>query len=121
MKQIKLIIFLLGMMSFGANAQSPVSKQHSASNDGTSVQAKMIAIQGCEELNIQLTELFGKDYTVSNPKVVAQLQKNIANQNASRCIRKKSLYGVYGEDYVNHLDLINNGPSYNNQLKNATK
>ena len=121
MKQINLIIFLIGMISFAANAQTRSSQQANPAHAGTSVQAKMIAIQGCEELNIQLTELFGKDYSVSNPKVVAQLQKNIADQNASRCIRKKSLYGVYGEDYVNHLDLINNGPSYNNQLKNATK
>lgn len=121
MKQIKLIVFLLGMISFATTAQTRSSQPQTSSKVGTSVEAKMIQIQSCEELNIQLTELFGKDYSVSNPKVVAQLQKNIADQNASRCIRKKSLFGVYGEDYVNHLDLINNGPSYNNQLKNATK
>ncbi|MBK7692516.1 MAG: hypothetical protein IPK62_01495 [Bacteroidetes bacterium] len=121
MKRFALISIFIGLLCINVSAQTRASQQVAPAKEGTSIQAKMNAIQGCEELNIQLTELFGKNYSITNPKVLAQLQKNIADVNASRCIRKKSLYGVYGEDYVNHLDLINNGPSYNNQLKNATK
>ncbi len=121
MKHLSLFFILMWLFSMNITAQNRSSQQVVAGKEVTSIQTKMNAIQGCEELNIQLTELFGKNYSITNPKVLAQLQKNIADVNASRCIRKKSLYGVYGEDYVNHLDLINNGPSYNNQLKNATK
>ena len=67
----------------------------------------MTAIKDCPELDKQLTELFGKNYSISDSRVVTQLEKNIANPKASGCIRKKSLYGIYGEEYVSKLYLIN--------------
>ena len=83
----------------------------------TSYDQKMATVKSCPELNEQLTKLFGKDFTISDPKVNAQLEKNIADKNASTCIRKKSLYGIYGEDYINHLHLINNTANTNSNTK----
>jgi hypothetical protein len=40
--------------------------------------------------------------------VIAKIQKNITDEKASPCIRKNSLYVVYGEKYADHLDLISN-------------
>ena len=72
----------------------------------------MNAIKGCNDLNTQLISLFGEKYSLNDAKVIAQLQKNISDKNASERIRKSSLFAIYGSDYINHIDKIssNNSP-----------
>ncbi len=114
----KIIPFLLFITTFCFSASSQTSIRHKAvsTNDPTYHQ-KMITIQGCEDLNNQLTKLFGKDYTIANQKVMDQLEKNIVDKNASRCIRKKSLYGLYDAAYINKLYLIDDQQSQNSNPK----
>lgn len=66
------------------------------------------AIKDCPDLDKQLAILFGADYSLSNPKVKEQLQKNISDKKQNRCIRKSSLKVIYGTDYVRKLYLIDN-------------
>lgn len=108
MKQIKLILFLFGMVSFSAFAQN--RNQQSASTSQAGVQQTEIsgAIKDCPDLQKQLIQLFGADYTVNSPKVKEQLQKNITDKKQNRCVRKSSLKAIYGTDYVNKLYLIDN-------------
>lgn len=104
-----IFLFIVGIVFCNesiAQQRKIIAKQTMQSNNDFI--KKMNEIKGCEELNIQLTNLFGENYTIKNKKVITQLQKNIADKNASRCIRKKSLFGLYGDDYVNQLHLINN-------------
>ena len=107
MKRIFYTLLFISGFCFTAGAQIQNSKQTGTPTQITSHNDKMNFIKSCEELNEQLTRLFGKNYTIADARVVEQLEKNIADKKASRCIRKKSLYGIYGEDYVNHLHLIN--------------
>ncbi len=116
MKKILYTLLLVGGFCLSANAQVQNSRQATNVKE-TSFNEKMTAVRSCEELNEQLTKLFGKNYTIADAKVMAQLQKNIADKNASRCIRKKSLYGVYGEDYVNKVYLINDDGQISNSKK----
>ncbi len=118
------ILLLFGCLCPNAEAQIQQTgqKPNSVSSAATSVSSrvtnydeKMKTIKSCPELNEQLSAMFGSNYTISDPKVVAQLEKNIADAKASTCIRKKSLYGIYGEEYVHYLHLIN--PSTQNKTK----
>jgi hypothetical protein len=68
----------------------------------------METIKSCPELQQQLTTLFGENFKLDDPKVIAKIQKNITDEKASTCIRKNSLYVVYGEKYSEHLDLLSN-------------
>jgi type VI protein secretion system component VasK len=111
MKQIKLIVFLLGMISFYASAQTQSSKSNAAANAGTSLQAKMDAVHSCSDLQNQLVRLFGESYSLNDKKVVSQLEKNINDKAASNCIRKSSLFAIYGNDYAKHLDRISQSPT----------
>ena len=103
MKKIKLIIFLLGMVSFVGTAQAQTK---SAANAATVFSAKMDAIKSCGDLQNQLIRLCGDSYSLNNKKVVSQLEKNIDDQDASFCIRKSSLFAIYGDDYAMHLNRI---------------
>ncbi|MBK7040641.1 MAG: hypothetical protein IPH46_09260 [Bacteroidetes bacterium] len=64
------------------------------------------AAKECKELDKQLTTLFGADYSLTDPKVIAQLQKNIDDKNASPAIRKYSLFVAYGSEYTQHVNRI---------------
>lgn len=103
-------LLLVGGFCLSANAQVQTSRQNVTSSNVSNVleDKKMAEIKDCPELDKQLSELFGKAYNLSDPKVKVQLEKNVMNTSASMCIRKKSLYGIYGEEYISKLHLINN-------------
>lgn len=96
---------------FGALPYVQAQRANTGNNSAASAvyQKKVDEVKACEELNLQLTKLFGAQYSLRDERVQAQLKRNIRDKQASRCIRKKSLYAIYGEDYVNHLELINDG------------
>ena len=112
MKKILTLGLLFGGLSLPLSAQQRHSSSGSASAPQTQTTEKMQAIMNCEELYLQLTDKFGKNFSLNDKKVLAQLEANVGNREASRCIRKKSLYALYGEDYVNHLELINDGKTH---------
>ena len=103
MKKIKLIMFFVLFFCFQGFAQ----KSHFNTATGVE-QIKMEKIKGCPELQQQLVSLFGANFKLDDPKVIAKIEKNIKDDKASPCIRKNSLYAVYGEKYSDHLDLISN-------------
>ena len=71
----------------------------------------MDAIKSCGDLQNQLVRLFGEAYSLNDKKVVLQLERNINDKDASICIRKSSLFAIYGNDYANHLDRISQAPA----------
>ena len=101
MNKIKLIVFFMLFLCFQGFAQK--SRFNTAT--GTE-QIKMEKIKGCPELQQQLVTLFGANFKLDDPKVIAKIEKNITDEKASPCIRKNSLYAVYGEKYSEHLNLI---------------
>lgn len=101
---LTLLVLTLGLQS-NLFAQS----QHSGTTSrpqSAEMNQKLEYVKDCPALVKQLTEMFGQSYSLEQPKVLAQLQQNIANPNEDRCIRKASLKVVYGADYVNKLHLI---------------
>lgn len=110
MRRLFYTLLLMGGFCLSTYAQTPNSRQSvaSASTNVSNYDLKMAALKSCPELHQQLLTLVGGMYTVSDPKVIAQLNANIENKAASACVREQSLFGIYGEDYVNHLDLIGN-------------
>ncbi len=106
MKQIKLLVFLLSMISCSAMAQNRSGTANTGAQPVTVAQEKLDAIKSCGDLQNQLTGLFGKSFSLEDKKVVTQLQKNIADKNASICVRKNSLFALYGKDYAKHLSEI---------------
>ncbi|MBK9482343.1 MAG: hypothetical protein IPO02_10280 [Bacteroidetes bacterium] len=103
MIKIKLLICLMFVFTLQAFAQ-----KSNLGSQPISERAKMENIKSCPELQQQLTTLFGENFKLDDPKVIAKIQKNITDEKASTCIRKNSLYVVYGEKYADHLDLISN-------------
>jgi len=103
MKKIFQTLLMLCMITSVAFAQ-----KSNLGSQANSEQAKKETIKSCPELQQQLTTLFGENFKLDDPKVIAKIQKNITDEKASTCIRKNSLYVVYGEKYADHLDLISN-------------
>ncbi len=116
MKKITLFLFLCGVITFSANAQNqtPVrSSRSSVSVSASDISPESLtkrseAVHHCKDLNEQLIKLFGADYSIADSKVRTQLERNIYDKKASNCIRKNSLYAVYGEEYVKYVHLIQN-------------
>ncbi len=106
MKKIILAVFLLGIFIFAIMAQEQASQTKSAANVDAIFQLKMDVIKSCADLQNQLIRLCGDSYSLNNKKVVSQLEKNIDDQDASICIRKSSLFAIYGDDYAMHLNRI---------------
>jgi hypothetical protein len=106
MKKLKLILLLMGMISCSAFAQNRASQSPPNAAVASTTQVKMDAIKSCGDLQNQLVTLFGEAFSLSDSKVLDQLNRNINDQNASVCIRKSSLYAIYGDDYVKHLNRI---------------
>lgn len=101
-----MILFML----FGTLGLVRAQQANSSTGSSSAIyQKKVNEVKSCEELNLQLSKLFGADYSLLDQRVKAQLERNIRDKQASRCIRKKSLYAIYGEDYSKHLELINDG------------
>lgn len=100
------MVFLFGALPY---VQAQRANTGSTGTNSAIYQKKVNEVKAYEELNLQLTKLFGANYSLQDERVQAQLQRNIRDKQASRCIRKKSLYAIYGEDYGNHLELINDG------------
>ena len=102
-------MFLLLIFSLQSFAQ-----RSNQTNTATKVNAEISntqdeisnALKACPDLDKQLITLFGNDYTIQTPGVKSQLEKNIADKNMNRCIRKNSLKAFYGKDYINKLYLI---------------
>jgi len=106
MKKILNILLLSGIF-LSANAQQV--KRLGENSTTNSVSAQLLnAVNSCQELNQQLSSMFGRQYSLDNPQVMAQLEKNIKDVEASACIRKVSLYVKYGNDYSKHLNEISN-------------
>ena len=117
----KLLYTFLVLCGFCLSASAQNSSRQinvSTNNHVVSSNEKLIAVQGCAELDNQLAVKFGKSYTITDPNVVAQLQKNIADANLPKEIRKASLFAIYGDDYVNKLHLITNNV---NQISTQNK
>ena len=109
MIRFKLILFLMAMFSFSAFAQNRQQQStFTAPQAGIKQSEISAALKDCPELDKQLTQLFGAGYTIENPKVKEQLQKNIADKNQNRYVRKSSLKAFYGTDYISKLYLIEN-------------
>ena len=113
MKQKTILLFLLSVISFSVSAQKSSSTTQNAVATRAASESKMNTLNGNGELNAQLTTLFGASYSVKDAKVIAQLQKNISDKSASERIRKSSLFAIYGNDYINHLDKISSSNSPN--------
>ena len=84
------------------------AQKSSMGSQASSEQAKKETIKSCPELQQQLVAQFGENFKFDDQKVIAKIQKNITDEKASPCIRKNSLYVVYGEKYTEHLDLLSN-------------
>ena len=113
MKQKTILLFLLSVISFSVSAQKSSSNKQNTVAAKVASETKMNTTNENDELHTQLTTLFGKSYSVKDAKVIAQLQKNISDKNASERIRKSSLFAIYGNDYINHLDKISSSNSPN--------
>lgn len=86
MKKVLYILLVFSSICSVARAQN---------NSGQSnVDKNMAAIQNCKELNIQLTQLFGKEFSLSNPAVIKQLKKNMQESDRSKCDVKVSTFVV---------------------------
>ena len=106
MKKTILSIIAFSVLSIVAVAQNKTNSRTTA-NSPTEVSAtQKNAAKECKELDKQLTTLFGADYSLTDPKVIAQLQKNIDDKNASPVIRKYSLFVAYGTEYTQHVNRI---------------
>lgn len=119
MIRILSILLFLGGVCLTAKAQIQQSRQKpiSVSTVKTSdtYAKKMNAIVSCQELNEQLIKHFGANYAITNESVMAKLKANITDPGMSAAVRKSSLYAVYGEEYIQHLNLIY--PSTQNKTK----
>ncbi|MBK9482433.1 MAG: hypothetical protein IPO02_10740 [Bacteroidetes bacterium] len=82
------------------------AQKSSLGSQANSERAKRENIKSCPELQQQLTALYGENFKLDDAKVISIIQKNIKDDKASPCVRKNSLYVMYGEKYVDHLDLI---------------
>ena len=103
MKKIFQTLIVLCMITSVAFAQ-----KSNLGSQANSEQAKKETIKSCPELQQQLVAQFGENFKLDDQKVIAKIQKNITDEKASPCIRKNSLYVVYGEKYTEHLDLLSN-------------
>ena len=101
---MKKIIHTLFFMCIATSVS--FAQKSSLGSQANSERAKMEKIKGCPELQQQLITLFGANFKLDDPKVIAKIEKNITDEKASPCIRKNSLYAVYGEKYSEHLNLI---------------
>lgn len=109
MKQIFYLLMVVCGFCLSANAQNNARQTNPTSKQQANVSPEIAnAIHDCPDLQKQLTQLFGKDYSVNDSKVIAQLNKNIADVNQNRYVRKSSLKAIYGTDYINKLYLIDN-------------
>ena len=105
MKKLFTLLALIVGLQISLLAQSQQSSTTSRAQTAEVAQ-KMDYVKDCPALQAQLKGLFGEAYSLEQPKVIAQLQHNIADAQADRCIRKSSLKVIYGADYVNKLHLI---------------
>jgi len=101
MKKIFQTFLMLCMITSVAFAQ-----KSNLGSQANSEQAKKETIKSCPELQQQLATQFGENFKLDDAKVISIIQKNIKDDKASPCVRKNSLYVMYGEKYVDHLDLI---------------
>ena len=106
MKRIILSIIALSVLSISAIAQNKTTSRTDVNNPAQVSAEQKNAVKECKELDKQLTDLFGSNYSLSDPKVIAQLQKNIDDKNATPSIRKYSLYVAYGPQYTQHVNRI---------------
>ena len=113
MVQKTILLFLLSVISFSVSAQKAASNKQNTVAARVASETKMNTNNENDELKAQLTALFGTSYSVKDAKVIAQLQKNISDKNASERIRKSSLFAIYGNDYINHIDKISSSNSPN--------
>ena len=100
-------------ISLVSSAQRTSDRSSSTSTIAASNEVKMNAIKGCNDLNTQLISLFGEKFSLNDAKVISQLKNNIEDKTASDCIRKNSLFAIYGNEYKNHLDKISSSNSPN--------
>lgn len=111
MKKIRLLLFLLGLVTVTVHAQTRTGKQ---SQPISANQEKMNAVTSCPELQSQLTKMFGENFSIDDSKVKSQLERNIADQQASICVKKGSLFALYGKEYTKHLNEISNSSTKTN-------
>jgi len=105
----KVFSLLLLMMGLHVSMLAQSQQGGTTSRSTTAVNSqKLEYVKDCPALKKQLTDLFGENYSLEQSNVVTQLQRNIADTKADRCIRKASLKVIYGNDYVNKLHLIDN-------------
>ena len=115
-KLLYTLLFVCGFCLTTSAQSKSMDKGITTMSDNAQVE-KMNAIKSCGELDNQLKSIFGDSYSLDNKMVLAQLEKNIDDTNASTCIRKNSLYAIFGSDYANHLDRI--APSTKRTLTNS--
>ena len=99
-------IVILTFYAFGINAQNRLE-----SKENLTIELKTEIVHNNVELNSQLSEKFGQDYSLTDKNVMNQLKANIVDKNLSSDIRKSSLYLYYGEEYTKYLYLIKNEES----------
>ena len=80
------MLSLVSAFAFGQN-----KNQQSVT---VSAEQQMAAIKNCSELNNQLVKLFGENFSLTNPDVVKQLQKNANDTDKLKCIVKVSAHVV---------------------------
>ena len=101
-------LFIISAIVF-ATSISNLAAQTQVDNDGKiSLEEKTPIAHSSDELNAQLSREFGEDYSLSNQQVISQLKKNIVDPNLTLDVRKTSLLLFYGDEYQNHIDLIQN-------------
>ena len=101
---MKKIIHTLFFMCIATSVS--FAQKSSLGSQANSERAKRENIKSCPELQQQLTALYGENFKLDDAKVISIIQKNIKDDKAAPCVRKNSLYVMYGEKYVDHLDLI---------------
>lgn len=108
MKKCITIFFLILGCCFSSQAQIRGTKIDNQTINIKEQDERMQSVKSCIELDKQLKILFGENYNLNDEKVITQLQKNIDDINATICIRKNSLFGIYGKEYSKYLDRISN-------------
>lgn len=76
------LIFLSGFY-FSTKAQNQDTRQTALSSNTAFNAEKMAVVRKCPELNEQLIKVFGRDYAISDAKILAQLEKNLCDKSAS--------------------------------------
>ncbi len=97
MKKIVFGFFIASSICFSAIAQKQTPIRHTSyekplNEKGGKQESQTSINRSCPELLNQLTEKFGKNFSLKDPKVIELLKANMSDNTVSPEIKKMSIY-----------------------------